>query len=666
MKNMLVRTIAGLLLLLAFASPTVAQIVPERNLGYERTDSVQLALPDSLVAAPVLIDSVQLTWLRTPPTMRDLVADRISCLETDVPHLFNNTVMSFVNYFTINNRAYTQRILERENLYFPLFEKYLEKYNLPKDLKYLAVVESALVPQARSRVGAVGLWQFMGPTANDFRLVRNDYIDERMNPEKSTEAACRFLRDLYRMFGDWELALSAYNYGSGNIMKAIRRAGGQRNFWAIYPYLPKETRNYVPTFTAALYTLKYAREHGLHSDSLHYLYPEPTDTLIISGRSLDLRKFSAQFGLDSTEISRHNPEIRKPYLPETIRNYRLTIPTCIRPEMAAFDRNALLDFCKVTVPPPALLTPRIPSLEGVTPAQTLLAATEPKPELQVRYRRVRYSVRRGENMASVAEHYNVTPAQLARWNNLRRGHTLVPKQQLVVFVPLEQPTPTSTAIAVKKVVVPTKLSLPTGKEAVATRSKTARESVVALIEAEKDSDAVEQTAPVPAKSATVARVVKESKASAAPIEAAASLPATTTDSALIDYSVRRGDNLAKLARAHGMTAAQLMSLNHLRSENLSIGQKLVFYTAEEEETSTEPLVQPSNVNAVAATISLVTKTTTKPVTPPLPKVHLVQPGDTLYNISRRYHGVTVEQLRKLNHLKSDEVKPGQKLVLGQS
>ncbi|HEX8350155.1 MAG TPA: lytic transglycosylase domain-containing protein, partial [Hymenobacter sp.] len=241
MKNVLVRVVAGLLLLLAFASPTVAQIVPERNLGYERTDSVQLALPpDSLVAAPVLLDSVQLLWLRTPPTLRDLVADRIGCLETDMPHLFNNTVMSFVNYFTVNNRAYTQRILERQNLYFPLFEKYLAKYKLPQDLKYLAVVESALVPQARSRVGAVGLWQFMGPTANDFRLVRNDFIDERMNPEKSTEAACRFLRDLYRMFGDWELALAAYNYGSGNVMKAIRKAGGQRNFWAIYSYLPKE------------------------------------------------------------------------------------------------------------------------------------------------------------------------------------------------------------------------------------------------------------------------------------------------------------------------------------------------------------------------------------------------------------------------------------------
>ncbi|WP_324675245.1 LysM peptidoglycan-binding domain-containing protein [Hymenobacter sp. GOD-10R] len=659
MKNVLVRTIAGLLLLLAFASPTVAQIVPEQNLGYERTDSVQLVLPDSLVAAPVVIDSVQLAWLRTPPTMRDLVADRIGCLETDVPHLFNNTVMSFVNYFTINNRAYTQRILERENLYFPLFEKYLAKYNLPKDLKYLAVVESALVPQARSRVGAVGLWQFMGPTANDFRLVRNDYIDERMNPEKSTEAACRFLRDLYRMFGDWELALSAYNYGSGNIMKAIRRAGGQRNFWAIYPYLPKETRNYVPTFTAALYTLKYAHEHGLHSDSLHYLYPEPTDTLIISGRSLDLRKFSAQFGLDSTEIARHNPEIKKAYLPETLRNYRLTVPACIRPELAAVDRTTLLDFCKVTVPPPALLMPRFPSLLDATATQPMLAATAPQAD--VRYRRVRHSVRRGENLASVAEQYNVTSTQIARWNNLRRGRALTLKQQLVVYLPTEQPSASaSTSIAIRKLAIPTTLPLFGGKEAVATR-KSIREPAVAVA-AQKDSDAVAKTVPAPVKSAPIARVAKEPTSTPALLETAASL---STDSALTTYSVQRGDNLDKIARAHGMTASQLMALNHLRSANLSIGQKLVFYGSEEEESLPEPVVA-SNTNLPAAPARATAKASTKPATAPLPKIHLVQPGDTLYNISRRYHGVTVEQLRKLNHLKSDEVKPGQKLVLEQS
>ncbi|OUJ70139.1 LysM peptidoglycan-binding domain-containing protein [Hymenobacter crusticola] len=661
MKNMLVRTIAGLLLLLAFASPTVAQIVPEQNLGYERTDSVQLMLPDSLVAAPVLIDSVQLAWLRTPPTLRDLVADRIGCLDTDVPHLFNNTVMSFVNYFTINNRAYTQRILERENLYFPLFEKYLAKYNLPKDLKYLAVVESALVPQARSRVGAVGLWQFMGPTANDFRLVRNDYIDERMNPEKSTEAACRFLRDLYRMFGDWELALSAYNYGSGNIMKAIRRAGGQRNFWAIYPYLPKETRNYVPTFTAALYTLKYAHEHGLHSDSLHYLYPEPTDTLIISGRSLDLRKFSAQFGLDSAEISRQNPEIKKPYLPETMRNYRLTVPACIRPELAAFDRTTLLDFCKVALPPPGLLTPRSPSLLDAAVTQPMLAATSPK--AAVRYRRLRHSVRRGENLAAVAEQYDVTSAQLTRWNNLRRGRALTPKQQLVVYVPIEHPIDaTLTTVAVQKLAIPHKLPLLGGKEALATH-RTAQEPSV-LIAAEKDSDAVAQAIPTAPKATSVARVSKESKPISAPLETTTGLD-TTTDSALISYSVRRGDNLGKLARTHGMTTAQLMALNHLQSGSLSIGQKLVFYGSEAEEAAPEPAVVASSSTPVVAARATA-KAAIKSATVPLPKVHLVQPGDTLYNISRRYHGVTVEQLRKLNHLKSDEVKPGQKLVLEQS
>jgi len=656
MKNVLVRAIAGLLLMLVFASPTAAQIVPEQNLGYERTDSVQLALPNSLVAAPVLLDSVQLAWLHTPPTVRDLVADRINCLETDVPHLFNNTVMSFVNYFTVNNRAYTQRILERENLYFPLFEKYLEKYNLPKDLKYLAVVESALVPQARSRVGAVGLWQFMGPTANDFRLVRNDFIDERMNPEKSTEAACRFLRSLHHTFGDWELALAAYNYGAGNVMKAIRRSGGQRNFWAIYQYLPKETRNYVPTFTAALYTLKYAREHNLHSDSLHYLYPEATDTLLISGRSLDLRKLSAQFGLDSAEISRHNPEIRKTYLPESIQNYRLTIPACVRPELAAVGRTTLLDFCKVTIPPPALLTPRVPSLFGASP--TLLAAAQPS-ATQPSSRRIRHAVRRGENLASIAARYEVTPAQLARWNNLRRGRALAPKQQLVLYIPVKESTmQPATAVSLAKLAVPARLTTAASKESVAAR-RAARQASTLVIE--KDSDAVAQPALSPNKSAALAKATKEQKTGVAPeLAATNSADQIPADSALTTYTVRRGDNLDKIARAHGATAAQLMAWNRLHSANLSIGQKLVFYA--EDEAATAATTSAPVVVAAAVPVKKTPKVT--PVA--LPKIHLVQPGDTLYNISRRYRGVTVEQLRKLNHLKSDEVKPGQKLVLEQS
>lgn len=649
MKTGLVRAVWVLVLMTAFARLTAAQgFFRHKHTADEAPitpDTVRVApqlLPDTLVAVPPFVDSTsaQYRWAHTPPAMRELVADRINCLDSDMPHLFNGTVMSFVEYFTVRNRPYTQRILEREKLYFPLFEKYLAKYDLPQDLKYLAVVESALVPQARSRVGAVGLWQFMGPTAGDFRLVRNDYIDERMDPEKSTEAACKFLRSLYRMFGDWELALAAYNYGSGNVMKAIRKANGQRSFWAIYPYLPKETRNYVPTFTAALYTLKFAHEHGLHSDSLRYQYPEAMDTLIISGRSLDLRKLSAQFGLDSGEVARHNPEIRRTYLPETIQNYRLRVPACVRQELAVVDRNTLLEFCKVTLPPPAPLVPLVPPLAGDSARTALAAAAQP------RYQRVRHTVRRGESLAAVANRYGVTAAQLTRWNKLTSGKALLPQQQLLVLVPVPPAAPPASAVAGVKASVPAKLplSVASGKApaigadeaAMATRPGTQGPAA-------KPAVAVTQPNRNPAEATP-----EPGATSALPIVTAAS------DSLPDDYLVRRGDNLSKVAQRFGLTPAQLIEWNALRSATLVVGQKLVLAAPTETEDPT----------ATAATaIRPPTRATGQPTRSAGQKTHLVQPGDTLYNISRRYEGVSVEQLRKLNNLKSDAVKPGQRLIV---
>ncbi|PJJ54509.1 LysM peptidoglycan-binding domain-containing protein [Hymenobacter chitinivorans] len=669
MKKPLLRVAAPFLLLAFTARPSAAQVQPELNPAGTRSNDtvrVQLTQPlDSLVAEPQSAqDSARLVWLQTPPGLQDLVGDRVACLDTDMPHVFNGTVMSFVNYFTLRNRGYTQRILERQNLYFPLFEKYLAKYHLPQDLKYLAVVESALLPTARSRVGAVGLWQFMGPTGRDMRLVQNEYIDERMNPEKSTEAACKYLRDLYRLFGDWELVLAAYNWGGGNVQRAMKRTG-KKTFWDLYPQLPKETRNYVPTFTAAMYTLQYAKEHGLHNDSLRYLYPEATDTLVISGRSLDLRKFSAQFGLDSAALGRYNPEIRKTYLPESIQNYKLTVPACVRTELALLDRATVLDFCKVVVPPPRPITPLVPALPPADSAAAALAAAAKAAE-KPQYRRIRHSVKRGETVADVAERYDVSPAQVRRWNQLRKGKALVPKQQLVVFVPIEASETPAPAVAavVRKAAVPAKLPLPgekPEKEAVAkavaqeVAAITTKPTKAAPVAADKDS--TEEATPEKAVAAAPVRPARSSREREAAAEAKSAAGATADDDSLpAEYTVRRGDNLTKLARERGLTVAQLMSWNSLATEAVVPGQKLLFRA-------------PTEAEATVAAKTVARRTPAKPTTAPAaevlpaPKVHLVQPGDTLYNISRRYQGVTVEQLRRLNHLKSDEVKPGQKLLV---
>ncbi|MGI4871819.1 MAG: lytic transglycosylase domain-containing protein, partial [Janthinobacterium lividum] len=412
--------LARRLLLLALtlgAVPALAQRVPHRR--HEKAQPPQstlipgdtirqvVELPaatlDSLAAAPLevpAVDSAQLVWLQTPATLYETVNDRMGCIETAAPHQFNNAVLAYVRLFTERQRGYTQRVLEREQFYFPTFEKYLTQYNLPVELKYLAVVESALIPTAKSPVGAVGLWQFMPPTAGDLRLKRDEWVDERMHPEKATEAACKHLRYLYGVFHDWELVLAAYNWGAGNMQRVMRKTG-KRTFWELYPHLPAETRNYVPTFTAIMYAMKYAPEHSLNDPALRYERYEPLDTLSLRGQALDLRRLSRALGYtDSLTLGRYNPEVRHGGLPAGYRPYVLRYPSAAREHLGEVDRATLLAYCQPASELPQPLPSRPVWLAGTTPwlGHDALAATSgPRAtasEATPRSRRVHYTVRR--------------------------------------------------------------------------------------------------------------------------------------------------------------------------------------------------------------------------------------------------------------------------------
>jgi membrane-bound lytic murein transglycosylase D len=713
------------ILLLALASQ--AQQVPQLDslgrviaplpLSDGDTLQVQLELqPDSLVAeprVPAAVDSARLEWLRTPPTIRDLVCDRVSCFETDVPHTFNNSVMAYVTLFTARNRAYMQRVLEREQFYFPIFEKYLAQYNLPTDLKYLAVVESALIPTAKSPVGATGLWQFMGPTAGDLRLKRDDWVDERMAPEKATEAACKHLRYLYGIFHDWELVLAAYNWGAGSVQRVMRRTG-KKNFWDLYPHMPAETRNYVPTFTAIMYSMKYAQSHGLHSDKLNYQHAEAMDTLGLRGQAFDLRRLSRACGYaDSTFLTRYNPELRRAALPAGYRPYVVRYPAAARPHLGDVDRATLLDYCQPAAALPQPLLPLAPRLDGVTPFPTheMLAATDgPRNEDAAetpRFRRLRHTVRRGETLAALAERFEVSQTQLRRWNELPKGKALKPGRKLVVFVPLpavSQPVK-ENAEAVADAPAPKPVrAVPTSEEVAARKALAAANAqeaarIAALAEREKQQEArlaqlrrrqeaTQRAAATAAAEAKATVAAARNKALAAvqadstpvaeekpalvaasakkekgrPTAPAELTPAkadvvATPEAAPATYVVRKGDYLTKLAREHGVSVAQLMSWNQLEAETVVPGQQLIL-----REPTASPAARKPVGKAVAA------EKAAGQAAPSLrtenPRMHQVQPGDTLYNISRRF-GVSVEALRKLNHLTSDEVKLGQKLLLPQ-
>ncbi|MDQ2771997.1 MAG: LysM peptidoglycan-binding domain-containing protein [Bacteroidota bacterium] len=739
--------------------PMAARAQTERpdtqNLPALLSDTVRVQLellPDSLVAVPLpAVDSARLEWLRTPPSLRELVGDRMGCFDTEVPHQFNNAVMSYVTLFTARNRSYMQRVLERENFYFPIFEKYLAQYNLPTDLKYLAVVESALIPTARSPVGATGLWQFMGPTAGDLRLKKDEWIDERMHPEKATEAACKHLKYLYGVFHDWELVLAAYNWGAGSMQRVMRRTG-KKTFWDLYPYLPAETRNYVPTFTAIMYSMKYAEAHGLRTPTLRYQYAEALDTLGLRGQAFDLRRLSRACGYtDSLYLTRFNPELRRGGLPAGYRPYVVRYPAAAGEHLGDVDRTTLLAFCAPAAELPRPIAALPPRLDGVEPwpNRLLLAATAgPRDAAETtapRFRRLTHTVRRGETVTSLAERFEVSPAQLRRWNDLPKKRPLKPGHELVVFVPLPAaaaPRPVAREIAT--VPVPETVGLaatpttPTiDPEALARREQAAanvreasrlqeqlrqdKQQELRLVairqrqaiqqaaaevqaraaarqlaqaqarEAAKAEARVQATArvadvdPTPEVEAAPKAASKADKAGAHQIAATRATEARPTETketaiaaAAADteetpalkstagvYTVRKGEYLTRLARERGLSVGQIVDWNRLESTNVVPGQRLVFQAPAEgagetarQASRTETAVASATKIAPARAAGLTSDRAT-------PQVHRVQPGDTLFNISRRFN-VSVQLLRELNHLKTDEVKLGQKLLVPQS
>ncbi len=326
----------------------------------------------------------------------DVLRDRLACIEQTIPLTYNNKTHAFINYFTVKDREYTRLMIRRKNLYFPLFEKSLAKHNLPDELKYLSIIESGLNARAVSRVRAVGLWQFMSATGRYYGLHNDWYIDERMDPEKSTDAACRYLKDLYRIFNDWELALAAYNTGPGNVRRAIRRSGYKKSFWDIYPYLPRETRSYVPQFVAIVYTMNYLDEHNFIYEGDEMLVRH--DTLQVD-KFLNFETFASLTGTCVEDLQKLNPSILRNAVPETSKNYIINVPLAAK-EILELNRVAILDSAS-----------KVGKKELEMLAKNMAGSTYGR-------ERVVYRVRSGDVLGSIALRYKVRVEDIRKWNNL--------------------------------------------------------------------------------------------------------------------------------------------------------------------------------------------------------------------------------------------------------
>lgn len=353
-----------------------------------------------------------------------ILRDRLSCLEQNIPLVYNDKIHAFINYFTVKDREYTRLMMRRKNLYFPLFEKYLAKYNLPDELKYLAIIESGLNPRAVSRVRAVGLWQFMSATGKYYGLNNNWYVDDRMDPEKSTDAACRYLKDLYRMFGDWELALAAYNTGPGNVRKAIRRSGYKKTFWDIYPNLPRETRSYVPQFVAIIYTMNHLEQHNFFDEGEEMLVR--SDTLHVKN-FVNFETLASLTGTCLEDLQRLNPSIQRNAIPESERTHVMRIPQTAKEHLNA-NRIAILDSVS-----------KVGKKELELLAKTMQGTTYGRD-------RIVYKVKSGDVLGSIAMRHRVKVADIKKWNNLR-SDAIRSGQRLNIWV---RGSTSATASAPKK------------------------------------------------------------------------------------------------------------------------------------------------------------------------------------------------------------------------
>jgi membrane-bound lytic murein transglycosylase D len=384
--------------------------------------SKDIALIDSLVLEnqlqSVFMDEIREYYISNTDTTdvsevaldASLLKERLAKINETTPfHLaYNPALEKIIKSYLKNRRKYYPNFMARAAYYFPMIEKYLDQYDIPLEMKYLALVESALKPKAKSRVGATGLWQFMYPTGKQYKLKVSSYVDERQDPLKATIAACNYLNDLYKIFGDWDLALAAYNSGPGNVSKAIRRSGGYKNYWNIRPYLPRETAGYVPAFYATMYLFTYAQEHQLtgSAPSIHFF---ETDTIHIK-KTVSFDQITEQTGIETAMLQFLNPEYKLDIIPFIKgKEYTLRIP---KKKADIFLKNEIELYALVDA--------------------DAAKREKPLPQYFEMDKRIRYRVKNGDYLGKIAYKYGVRVSDIKRWNGLKNTNLKI-GQRLSIY-----------------------------------------------------------------------------------------------------------------------------------------------------------------------------------------------------------------------------------------
>ncbi len=499
----------------------------------------------------------------------EIIMDRLSRLPVSIEMPFNSVVGNSIRFYA-KRRQLVENMLGLSIYYMPIFLDALERHGRPRELRYLPVIESALVPTAKSRAGAGGLWQFMPATGAGLGLEQNSLVDMRFDPYKSSEAAAIYLKQLYSTYNDWSLAIAAYNCGPGNVNKAIRRAGGgKKDFWEIYPFLLPETRGYVPAFIAANYIMTYHKNHNI--SPVLARRPIVVDTVHVS-RRVHFDQISEVLDIPMEELRALNPQYRRDIIPGDIKPYPLTLPSLqayayVANEDSIVNHNASRYARRGVVEP---------STGAVTGSDSRGEYVE---EETIQW----HKVRRGETLTSIARRYGTTVREIRRLNNCGKRVATGKRLKIKTVVrhykePEPTPAPTGTTPSAESSMLADSGSQACDSASVeaAAADSTAAAYVAAAFAA---ADSARSAETVPATAATQStqpsQTEQETASRTTGRQTQPQSQAQPQRPRTIRHKVKRGESLSKIARRYGTTVRAIQRANNLTSTNLQIGQRLI-------------------------------------------------------------------------------------------
>jgi membrane-bound lytic murein transglycosylase D len=575
----------------------------------------------------------------------ELLKSRLEAMNSKSPFRieYNQSLENVIKSFLKYRKKSFERLMAISEYYFPLFEEELAKQNVPLEIKYLAVVESALNPKAVSRVGATGLWQFMYQTGKQYNLKIDSYVDERSDPLKATAAAAKYMSNMYAIFGDWELVLASYNSGPGNVSKAIRRSGGKQNYWSIRKNLPKETQGYVPAFLATMYLYEYRKEHGIVPDRAvvqHFA----TDTVMIR-KEMSFKQISDLLEVPMAQLQLLNPSYKLNIIPSyKDEKHYLRLPN---EKIALFTSNEDRLYAYVQY--------QLDEKEGPTTSTAIANTNESSTKLGSSQVKTRYyKVKRGDNLGMIASRNEVSVADLKKWNGLRSssiayGQNLKIKATETLVMTTVAQTKKEVAV-VGKVVREDKI-----KKESTNDSLTDAKSALYVVQNGDNIITIAEKYKV-----TVAQLKEWNNLTEATLSLGSSLQiafdsketvklelAQSPELKEIQYTVQKGDNLGTIAKKFGATVENLKEWNGLTSANITLGRELI--------VAKDEIAIATNAVAVS-TFKL--KNTSK-----VQESYYVKKGDSLYSIAKKYPGITVSDIKKWNGIKEENIKPGMKLKI---